>query len=624
MPCASSNELLERNLGFLKKHSSSVSFQNTVSAKPGKASLEVKTSEGCPPVFYCRTEQSQALLHSSRAPEKEAQRQVSAWEEENKNVNWENLVTVLGFGGMYHITELLRRIKPGGTLLVIDRMPDLFKASLSFCDLEILEKIGANIIFIVSESFETIKREFRHYLKRKTRLDISLFIHPGIYRTFTEDYNELIAIVKTEVRTEAIDRGTKIHLADEWMQHSIYNLPFILRSPLINELKNSFSKNTALIAAAGPSLNSSLPWIKKICGKCVIIAVGTALKPLLEAEIYPDFVLSLECDILAMKQFKGMEKGKIFLLAPPIVFPELLDIYSGQFFTFSISVPDAFDKWLKELNAAPDTLNAGGTVSLTAIDSAVYMGFSKIILTGLDLSFLDDGTTHASKSMYHGQRSDKETLISVDGNYNRKVLTSTQFSTYISMLGSYLEDVLKNRDIVFYNATDGGAVISNTRVISPLEMLSLDFSALPGNKTEYIKGKYDKALMPDEKKVIEFIDLTIKQLDEFKQTAEAAETACSIMFSSEENTKHSGRLNDELKKLDLKIKEENSASPLLNSTLRTLVADLRSDETVSAQDKNRRFYSHLKGAAEWLKGILEISLKCYKNKTQFKINTGRI
>ena len=624
MSCAMSNGLLEKNLVFLKKHSSSVSFQNTVSAESGKASLEVETSGEAPPLFYCRTEQSRMLLHSSRAPDKEAERQIRAWEKENGNVNWENLVTVLGFGGMYHVTELIRRIKPGGTLLVIDCMPHLFKASLSFCDFEILEKTNANIIFIVSESFETIKREFRHYLKRKTRLDFSLFIHPGTYRIFPDAYNKLIAILRTEGRTEAIDRGTKIYLSDEWMQNSMYNLPLILRSPMINELKNSFSEKTALIAAAGPSLNSSLPWIKKICGKCVIIAVGTALKPLLEAGIYPDFVLSLECDPLAMKQFKGIKRGNIFLLAPPIVFSELPDIYSGQFFTFSISVPDAFDKWLGEINAAPDTLNAGGTVSLTAIDSAVYMGFSKIILTGLDLSFLEDGTTHASKSMYDGQRYDKETLISIDGNYKKKVLTSTQFSTYISMLGSYLEDILKNKDIVFYNATDGGAAISNTRVISPSEMLSLDFPALPGDKTEYIKGKYDKASIPGEEKVIEFIGLTIKQLDELKSTAEAAETACSIMFSSEENIKHSGRLNEELKKLDLKIKEENSASLLLNSTLQTLVMDLHSDKTGSAQDKNRRFYSHLKGAAEWLKGILEISLKCYRNKTQFKINTGRI
>lgn len=623
MPCVSPNELLEKNLEFLKRHSSSVSFKNIVSAKTGKASLEMEISENRPPVFYCRTEQAKTLIHSSREPEKEAERQINSWEKENGAAAWDNMVTVLGFGGMYHIAELLRRIKPGGTLLVIDCMPDLFNASLSFCNLNALEKPETNIIFIVSESLEAIKREFRHYLKRKTRLDFSLFIHPGIYRAFPESYDKLVGTLRTEGRTEAIDRGTRIYLSDEWMQHSIYNLPLILRNPLINELKNSFSNNTALIVAAGPSLNSSLPWIKKICGKCVIIAVGTALKPLLEAGISPDFVLSLECDPLAMKQFKGTEKGNIFLLAPPIVFPELPDIYSGQFFTFSISVPDGFDKWLKEINAEPDTLNAGGTVSLTAIDSAVYMGFSRIILTGLDLSFLDDGTTHASKSMYDGERHDKETLIKVEGNYNRKVPTSAQFSTYIAMLGSYLEDVLKNKDIVFYNATDSGAAIANTRVISPSEMLSLDFPALPGNKTEYIKGKYDKASVPDEKKVFEFIELTIKQLDELKLTAEAAETACSIMFSSEENAKYSGKLNNELEKLDLKIKEKNSASPLLNSTLQTLVMDLHSDRTGNAQEKNRRFYSHLKGAADWLKGMLETSLKYYRNKTQFKINTGR-
>lgn len=50
---------------------------------------------------------------------------------------------------------------------------------------------------------------------------------------------------------------------------------------------------TGIVVAAGPSLNKNINELKKAKGKSLIIAVDTALKPLLRAGIVPDMFLLL-------------------------------------------------------------------------------------------------------------------------------------------------------------------------------------------------------------------------------------------------------------------------------------------------------------------------------------------
>jgi len=263
---------------------------------------------------------------------------------------------------------------------------------------------------------------------------------------------------------------------------------------------------------------------------------------------------------------------------------------------------------------------------LSTIDAAVYCGCEKIIFCGLDLAFLDDGTTHASNSMYDGQKDKKEDLVKVKGNFGKDVLTSGPFSTYISMINAYLEDTLNNKNVKFYNSATGGAFLRNTSVISPEDMLALDNSDENVDKNDLISASLANSGTLQEEKVLSFLNSTMTELAELRDTAEKAENASEIMFRDEENIKYTSLLSAELEKLDRKIREKNNASLLVNSALQPLfmnifsIGDAETHEN-SAMNKNKRFYSHLKGAADWIYGLVDIAVKAYKNKHNLKIGS---
>lgn len=624
-----SGSLFQQNMDYVKTHSSSFSFKSLSSAPDETDKLSVEDAETGNPVFYANHKTEKVLLHSKRAPAEESARQLEQWEK-NSPVDWNATVLVLGFAGMHHVTALYEKLGPCGTLIVVDAIPEVFKKSLKFCAISKLEQRPGNIVFIVGDTPEVLARELRHYLKQKISINVAIFSHAGVFRSFGGVYDAVYEKFITEIRTEVVDRGTAAEMSDEWIQNSMLNLPAVLRAGSISIFKNLFKGRTALMVAAGPSLNKALEYIKKAADKYVIFCVGTALVPLLRAGIEPDFVIVVDCDPIVMKQFSGeILPEKSILLASPVVFSELLNLFPAERLAFfDIGIPSGFNEWISRIDAGLEYLAVGGTVSLTAIDAAVYSGCENVIFCGLDLAFLDDGTTHASNSMYDGQKDGKENLVKVKGNFVPEVLTSKSFSTYISMIDAYLENTLNRTGVKFYNAATGGALLRNASVISPADMLEVDEQTSAANKNELISARLatlDNKLPED--KVLAFLDSTKAELAELRDTAEKAEKAAEIIFSNEENIKYSSLLSAELEKLDRKIREKANASPLASSALQPLFLNMFLSETdtlKSAGEKNRRFYEHLKGAADWLYGLVTIAAKAYKNKHNLKIGSIKL
>ncbi|MBM9603018.1 6-hydroxymethylpterin diphosphokinase MptE-like protein [Desulfopila inferna] len=159
-------------------------------------------------------------------------------------------------------------------------------------------------------------------------------------------------------------------------------------------LLNKCAGQTAIILAGGPSLDDVLPWIQENREKMVVIAVSRIARRLLEVDLSPDIIVSVDPNMISFDISKEMLKlsEKTVFVHKYHVVSALLGQWGGRSLFLGPRLP-----WDSTFNK--DLLDAPGpTVTNSALALAVNMGFSRILLAGVDLCHSREGYTHASGS----------------------------------------------------------------------------------------------------------------------------------------------------------------------------------------------------------------------------------
>jgi hypothetical protein len=92
--------------------------------------------------------------------------------------------------------------------------------------------------------------------------------------------------------------------APRYLTNVIRNTPAIATGGDVRALTNAFQGIPAVIAAAGPSLDAAIPELQRMNGQGLLIAVDTALRPMLEAGITPQLVTALDPSLLNARHFQ--------------------------------------------------------------------------------------------------------------------------------------------------------------------------------------------------------------------------------------------------------------------------------------------------------------------------------
>lgn len=159
-------------------------------------------------------------------------------------------------------------------------------------------------------------------------------------------------------------------------------------------LYNKFPDQKALLLAGGPSLDDAIPWIKKNQNRFVIIAVSRISRRLHQADITPDIIFSIDPKPLSFDHSREMLlfSEEVLFINAYHVSPPLLAQWSGRSAYLGALFP-----WETKLNVT-ERQPEGSTVTNVALDTAILMGFSEIILCGVDLCYSPKGISHASGS----------------------------------------------------------------------------------------------------------------------------------------------------------------------------------------------------------------------------------
>ena len=355
--------------------------------------------------------------------------------------------------------------------------PDIKILHFVLNNVDISEHLASGRVTIFTDLDELIKKLSSMYLT-KDKVEIVYLKNYAIIKN-----QELITLtqkVYDTCKSKMIDINTITKFSKNWLENSIKNIAKVNNSAtyLLSDLVNKFEGQTALIVAAGPSLNENIEKIKSNREKFLIFAVNKVLRTLLSNDIIPDFLVCLDA---ANTDYTlvGLEDylPKINCIMDLKSDNNILNKNFRRCF-ISFSENDFAIRNLMEYNRFIKTLEIGGSATTMAYVSAVVLGFSKIIFTGLDLAFKDDviyssGETiqKLSDSQIAIDRTTKN-IVYVDSVNGGKVATRDDYAAFIK----HFELLINETDYKeVYNTTSFGAKINGIKNYS-FDEISLIFT----------------------------------------------------------------------------------------------------------------------------------------------------
>ena len=404
------------------------------------------------------------LLHSRRDPQGEASRQIQSWMD-SSTLPVKGLLVVLGSAGLFHVRALAEKLVPGSKIMVFEALPEILATSLSKIPISEIERPGIELRFASHADMPALLEEFRYALRRLDKLEVASFAHPASIRLAPSIYQDFERGFAGKLELESRNRETLARFSRQWILNSLVNLPAMIRSAPAGALSGLFSGSAAIVVGAGPSLDAQLAQLAQAKRDFVLVAAGTALRPLLKAGIKPDFVVAVDSDPKTLLQYEGLDLSGLRLVCSCNVDPALPRLFEGRAFFFSANLSAELNQWLESNGLLPDRLSVGGTVAVSAMDFARLLGCKRVVLCGVDLAMADDGRSHSGGTVYSGRR--ESDLVPVPGNWQGAVMTTRQFASYIVMVDNYISDLRWRWGVEVMNATNFGARIPNAKLVRP-------------------------------------------------------------------------------------------------------------------------------------------------------------
>ncbi len=224
------------------------------------------------------------------------------------------------------------------------------------------------------------------------------------------------------------------------------------------------------VVGSGPSLNADLPVIQAHRDNVVVVSAASALRPLLDHGIIPDFHVELENVYIATK-FDELaadhDVSDLTLVAAASVEARALD-HVKRAVLFSRTELTSYPLFAQ---SADETLSVPGpTAGNTALCFALESGFTDIYLFGLDLGTTDPAQHHAAGSFYESETAFAHTDvydIRVPGNFAEHVFTSQTFLNGLKNLEALTHGF---RDRATITNCSGGVKIAHTITTASAEI----------------------------------------------------------------------------------------------------------------------------------------------------------
>ncbi len=230
-----------------------------------------------------------------------------------------------------------------------------------------------------------------------------VLVNPEVYEETQPEVVQAIEWIKTIVELETLHLRMRLARADLCQLNILRNLPAILRSSLLDDVKNVCKDIPALIIAAGPSLDESIQDIQSTKDRFLIIAVDTAIRTLFHHNIKPHIVVTTDPTRQNVRHFDGVQLPKETILAfLQDCHHEIIqnhDDYPNKIALLDESTHLTF--WLRDILNFQTVFCRPLNVSEAAARLALHLGCNPVLFSGLDLAIpFTQGTTHTAQASH--------------------------------------------------------------------------------------------------------------------------------------------------------------------------------------------------------------------------------
>lgn len=223
--------------------------------------------------------------------------------------------------------------------------------------------------------------------------------HPAIARNPGPEAVRAARVLKTIVFGAQANATARQQFAPGYLLNSLRNAPALGAGRDVRDLTDVFAGRPAVIAAAGPSLDAVVPELRKVHERAVLIAVDTALRPLLNTGARPHLAVGLDPSALNARHFRALPPCPDTWLVSESALDAAAHRHFGErSFWFRVANHDPWP-WYQELGLDVGLIEVWGSVVTAAFQVAVLAGCDPIVFVGTDLAYTD-GRPYARRTTY--------------------------------------------------------------------------------------------------------------------------------------------------------------------------------------------------------------------------------
>lgn len=293
------------------------------------------------------------------------------------------IVIVIGLGDGW----LLDALEAAGVptrVLAIEPNPTRTAAMLARRDWSAWTDTG-RLTLLRGPAYEGAAEAWRLFGRRPPKPPV--IMSPAVARESARGAAEARQVVRRILDGIDANEAARRQFAGRYLLNSLRNLPVIAREGDAGTLTGMFAGVPAVVVGAGPSLDQNFDVIRDLATHALVIAVDTALRPLLTAGITPHLVVAVDPSELNGRHLRDLPPGgQPWLVAEGSLDPAVFSGFTDRTFTFRVSQHDPWP-WLDELGAGRGSLRAWGSVLTTAFDLACQAGCEPIVFAGADLAY---------------------------------------------------------------------------------------------------------------------------------------------------------------------------------------------------------------------------------------------
>lgn len=501
-------------------------------ALDGDASqVRVETAGQWPRISLTNADGAWVRAHSDRDPMREAARALATAREQASTST--SLVALIGAGAGYALDVIEKEWPRDTRVLLLEPEPLLARLALERRDWSAPIAAG-RLMVLTGPAFEGRTNAWQ--IVDPNSGDPLVVIHPVIAPARPEASKIAAQIVGQAVGGARANEHARQQFAGRYLTNTLRNFEVIAGGRNAGALAGRYAGVPAVIAAAGPSLNRNLDALAAIDGwrdRAVVIAVDTALKPMLAAGLAPHFVVGVDPAELNARTLTNLpDVSATSLVAEPSLDPASFAAFADRTFLFNVSDTHHPWPWLKQAGIDVAQLRAWGSVLTSAYDFALTLGCNPIAFMGADLAYTN-GQPYCRDVVYEEDWARAtalghpiEEVWSWLLPHARLVSTTdihgaaTQSSTTLTAFRDWLAaETARETSRRFVNATDGG-ILAGPRIeqaslasvlASAKPRASVDLATIPtlgerGELTAAIRSLLEAAIRPLPSPLPEWLD----------------------------------------------------------------------------------------------------------------------